>query len=696
MTEEIKQTPKKKRRTSLQRQRRALLIIACLVVVLAVTFGIVYYFTSQIVFVDDDGTEYFINQRDLPVTLYTGEESILEDQYVLEDAQGNMLPRDEGTNNFYTKLGTIVNVDPDTGNYTIVAKVLVEGGETTEFDASTMNYDVLLYPYIDSELITSIFVTNEKGSFTFLKDEEGAFYIEGHKGLNTISGVMLNTLVNLTGYSTTMARISFANAFDPDAKDYDSYEGFRQNGYAEYGLPDNMDEATTYFIIKGKTAAGEEVEHKVAIGDRILSGSGYYIRYAGRDEVYVLREMETTESYTTLSATLLGAVEDYVTPMVTVPISTNNYFDMENFTLSKFDPATGEYVQIIGFSYEPIQLREGKFAANYPYKLVMKDGDLSGYMVNSYRVDDCLQHIQSIVPLRTVKLYSEYPTEDDPDVSLRKFLEEYCHEAGCKREEQGSCACAKLAMYAIGFDFISDRDDDTQEHIEGAVYNQQVWISPMNKDGNYYLFNAEFNMVVECTQEYLEFLEWERFEWIEPEIFSGNIAYIEKVEIQLPGGIGTIGGANKVVLYFDNTASEQPSADNNYQISSDKLVITADYADKIGVKVDVYQFRLFYQTLLISSLEGTMPGGSEASQESMIESGDSGASLVIKMTYNADGEQLVRVYRFYSRTNGNLGAFTTLNGTGSFYMIQRRVDKIISDVAKLFTPADMIDPEAKY
>ena len=696
MTEEIKQTPTKKRRSSLQRQRRALLIIACLVVVLAVVFGIVYYFTSQIVFVDDDGTEYYINQRDLPVTLYTGEESILEDQYVLEDAEGNMLPRDEGTNNFYTKLGTIINVDPDTGNYTIVAKVLPENGETTEFDASTMNYDVLLYPYIDSELITSIFVTNEKGSFTFLKDEDGAFYIEGHKGLKTISGVMLNTLVNLTGYSTTMARISFANAFDPDAKDYDSYEGFRQNGYAEYGLPNNMDDATTYFIIKGKNAAGEEVEHKVAIGDRILSGTGYYIRYAGRDEVYVLREMETTESYTTLSATLLGAVEDYVTPMVTVPISTNNYFDMENFTLSKFDPTTGEYVQVIGFSYEPIQLREGKFAANYPYKLVMKGGDLSGYMVNSYRVDDCLQHIQSIVPLRTVKLYSEYPTEDDPDVSLRKFLEEYCHEANCKREEEGSCACSKLAMYAIGFDFISDRDDDTQEHIKDAVYNQQVWVSPINKNGNYYLFNAEFNMVVECTQEYLEFLEWERFEWIEPEVFSGNIAYIEKVEIQVSGGIGTIGGANKVVLNFDNTASEAPSADNNYQISSDKLVITADYADKIGVKMDVYQFRLFYQTLLISSLEGTMPGGSEASQESMIESGDSGASLVIKMTYNADGEQLVRVYRFYSRTNGNLGAFTTLNSTGNFYMIQRRVDKIISDVAKLFTPEDRINPEAKY
>ena len=694
MTEETKIQPAKKRRTALQRQRLAVIIVACVVAVLAVTFGIVYYFTSRIVFTDDDGIRYFVRQRDLPVTLYTGEESILEDQYVLEDEDGNMLPRDSSNNNFYTKLGTIVNVDANTGAYTVVAKVLTEGGETTEFDASTMQYDVLLYPYMSSESMTSIFVTNEKGSFAFLKDKEGNFYLEGHEGLPAINSVMLNTLINLTGYSTTMARISFKTAFDKNAADYDAYEGFRQNGYAEYGLPDNMDEATRYFIVKGKAANGDVIEHKVAIGDPILSGSGYYIRYAGRDEVYVMREMEVTESYTTLSATLLGATEDYVAPMVTAPMSTNNYFDVENFTLSRFDPVTGQFEEIIGFTYVPIQLREGKFAANYPYQLVMQSNSLDGYMVNSYRVDDCLQHVQSIVPLRTVKLYSEYPTEDDPDLNLRRFLKEYCHDADCNGEE--ACGCDMMAAYALGFDFVSDRDDESQEPIEGAVYNQQVWISPLNKDGNYYLFNAEFNMVVECSREYLEFLEWDRFEWIEPEIFSGNIAYIEKVEIQVSGGIGTIGGANRVVLDFDNSASEKPSADNNYQITSDKLVITASYGETLNAKVNVYQFRLFYQTLLISSLEGMMPEGTEEAQESMLASGDAGASLVIKMTYNADGEQMVRVYRFYSRTNGNLGAFASLNSTGSFYMIQRRVDKIISDVNKIFTPNDVIDPEAKF
>ena len=293
-------------------------------------------------------------------------------------------------------------------------------------------------------------------------------------------------------------------------------------------------------------------------------------------------------------------------------------------------------------------------------------------------------------------MYSEYPTEDDPDVSLRKFLEEYCHEAGCKKDEAANCGCAKVAMYTIGFDFISDRDDNTQEHVEGAVYNQQVWVSPMNADGNYYLFNAEFNMVVECTQEYLEFLEWERFEWIEPEIFSGNIAYMEKVEITIGGGIGTIGGATHVVLDFDNSLSEAPSKENQYQINSDKLQILASYGDTVNAKLNVYQFRLFYQTLLISSLEGTMPDGTEDAQQEMIESGSDGATMTIRIVYNADGEQMVRVYRFYSHTNGNLGAFVTLNGTGSFYMLQRRVDKIQSDVAKLFTPADAIDPEAKF
>ncbi len=685
MTQETKVPAviQKKRRTHLQRQRLAVIIVACVVVALAITFGIVYHFTSRIIFTDDDGTRYFVRQRDLTTTQYNGEVVVLEDQYVLEDEEGNMMPRDNTSFNYYTKLNTIVNVDPDTGVYTVVAKVLTAGGETTEFNSSSNEFDVLLYPYLSNEQISSIHVSNKNGSFTFVKDEKGTFHIEGHEGLPGINATMFGTLVNLTGYTTTMARISFQTAFDPNAEDYDAYEGFRLNGYREYGLPDDPNEATTYFIIKGKGADGQWVEHKVIIGDPILSGVGYYVRYVGRDEVYVLREMEETENYTTLSATLLGRMEDYVTPMVTVPMSTNNYFDVQNFSLSVLEKGAEEFFELIGFSYLPIENREGKFAANYPYELVMKNGALKGYNVNSYRVDDCLQHLQSIKPLRTVKLYSEYPTEEDPDVSLNRFLEEYWSK------ESG------LKLYTVGFDFVAKRDEKTAEPVEGEVYPQQIWIAE-NEAGTYYLFNAEFNMVVECSVEYLEFLEWNRFEWIESDIFSGNVAYVEKIEILMPGGIGTLNGANRVVLYFDNSQSELPSKENNFMVSSNKLSITADYGSMVGVKVDVKQFRLFYQTLLISSLEGMMPTGTEQKQQDLIASGDAGAEMVIKMTYNADGEELVRTYRFYSRANGNLNAFVTLNGTGSFYMLQRRVDKIISDVAKIFNPAETIDPESKF
>ena len=70
----------------------------------------------------------------------------------------------------------------------------------------------------------------------------------------------------------------------------------------------------------------------------------------------------------------------------------------------------------------------------------------------------------------------------------------------------------------------------------------------------------------------------------------------------------------------------------------------------------------------------------------------------IKMTYNTgpdgNGETIVRTYAFY-QYGGGRQCFMAYNGNGSFYMLQKRVDKIISDIAKIFTPEDPIKPQAK-
>lgn len=678
MTEETKfPTAQKKRRTSLQRQRLAVIITLCVVVVLAVAFGIIHYFTSRVVFRDVDGTKYFIREKRVEVTDAYGK-TFKDKRWVMLDGDGNRLPQNENAN-YETPLGTIVSVDYETGKYTVVAAYIISNGEAAAYDYELATYDVLLYPKLTTGTITSIEVQNKNGSYTFVATEKGTLEIKGHEGLPYIDSVMIDTLVELTGNAKALKRINVTEAYNEKSKEYKSLEGFRNNGYAEYGLSEDpahadIDESyfEGYFIIKGTDAKGNAVEHKVIIGNQILSGAGYYVRYAGRDEVYVLRQLEELESQqSTFSATLLGTLEDYVTPMIITPMDSNRYFDVSDFTLSKYNESMGEFVKVVQFSYIPIQIRDGGFDTHLPYHAT-KDSPLSGYRINSFNADDCLQSIQSIAPFRTVKLYSEYPGEgDDPDMNVKRFIAEYC---------------GGQAAFAIGFTYHDARDEKTYEPIADKSYPNQIWISPKNQETNsYYLFNATYNMVVECSVAYLGFLDWEQLQWVESYIFSGNnIAFLKKLEIKLAG-------KSDMTFYLDN--SQSPTQED--ALNSDNLRVTADYNGLQNVTVNTDQFRLFYRSLGNSSLWKTMPEGTEALQESLRAAGDSGATLVIRMTYDNEGTDDVRVFRFYSKTAGNLGAFTTLNNNGSFYMRQFRLDKIIRDIDLIFTPETPIDPDAQ-
>ena len=72
--------------------------------------------------------------------------------------------------------------------------------------------------------------------------------------------------------------------------------------------------------------------------------------------------------------------------------------------------------------------------------------------------------------------------------------------------------------------------------------------------------------------------------------------------------------------------------------------------------------------------------------------------LVIKTTYNSEpdgsGETIERTYAFY-KYGGGRQCFMAFNGNGSFYILQKRVDKIISDIAKIFDPSTPIVPTSK-
>ena len=144
-------------KTALQRQRRIVLYLLIAVAILGVALGLTLFFTSRTPFIDPtDGTKYYVAKKD--------------DVYVLKTTDGEVLPTTSG-GNYVTAAGTIVYIDDNTGEFSTVAAVLVEDGETVKFDSFEGKYDVLLYPLLERAAIASIEVHNQNGSFKFLRQD---------------------------------------------------------------------------------------------------------------------------------------------------------------------------------------------------------------------------------------------------------------------------------------------------------------------------------------------------------------------------------------------------------------------------------------------------------------------------------------------------------------------------------------------
>ena len=663
-------TPVPKKLSALKRQRRALLIAAIAVVVLAVAFALVWYFTTRVLFEDLDGSKYYAVKKD--------------DVYILKNDEGDKCPQNSA-GNYITAYNTEVFVDSESGKCKIVSIVLTEG-EIKKFDSYYGEYQILLYPQIerygmtDELCIQSIDVVNEQDRFSFVLNKNGDYEIKGNPG-TLYDDTMLASLAVSTGYTNTMKRLDIAKAQEKNSDGswkYPEYDGFRQNGYKEYGLPEQDEDATTYFVITSKAGA----VHKVIVGDTILSGDGHYVRYAGRDEVYILSNGSDSEySYSMTTTVKESRLEDYVTPMAVVQMSSNNYFDVQDFNLS----FVGDYMQgktdsaktMVEFSYVPLELRKGTFLAQKPY---VGTADTDGFYINSYRVDDCLQNLQMMAPLRTVWLDNESENALDEEVFV-KFLRENKDLADDDDAKKG-------VAFVLTFTFNAARGGESTGYkpVSDQQYQQSIWISYKTNNNTYYVYNEIFDMIVEVGDNYFEFLEWSDFYWIEANIFSGSIGYLEKVEFlsNEKGTTAGLTGVTNISFNLDNSGSDNKITSSGVPDTAG-LKVYADYADQRGINIDVTLFRSLYTTLLYSSLEG-MANCSEEERNAFVASGDNGAYLILRLTYNlGDGEYRVMTYRFY-RYGGGRNSFVTINGNEKqalYCMSTPRVNKIVSDFGRI-------------
>ncbi len=662
-------------KTALARQRRMVLYLLIAVAVLGVALGITLFLTSRTPFLDPtDDTKYYVAKEN--------------DVYVLKTTKGEVLPT-TSDGNYITAAGTLVYVNSKTGEHSTVAAVLVEDGEAVRFDTADGQYDVLLYPFLERASISSIQVRNKNGSFGFWRaafDKDGEttvnFIIENRPDLSVDQTVLFATLVYFTGRTQTMLRLDTSRV--------------KELGYAEYGLPENVDDAEQYFVI----TATDGVSHKVVIGDQVPSGNGYYVRYAGRDAVYVLSDLNKSEYNGTFEEALLGRVEDYLSAAgASYLMDQSNYFDVSDFRLYK----NGQEKPVVGFSYSgSIDKRNDTYYANIPY---LTESDLSGYSINSYHAENVLYTLYNWKPDFVVKM-GDAVTMGDTDINewLRPFgldADSYAYQISFTHNR------VRTYNAQTGKDVIKRADQEkhtilvSQKQEDGYYYVYNICYIYNEEDKDFTTLAEGYNMVVALDETQLEFLFYTPKEWISADLFFGNIAYLERVTLSIaPGMISQYPNGYSETLHLDNSETLEDIAKNgsSSQISSDKLVVrTAD-----GKTLDTMQFKRFYQSLLYTSCPG-YSALSDAQKAAHIASGAEGAALVIKLryvlrAYNADtgyyeetGEVVEREYCFYENLSVPLQFYTTVNGAGDFYITTSRVRKLMNDIMKLYDPSTPID-----
>ena len=688
--------PRRRKRSALKRQRRLIVILLLIVAMLAGSLTVVWHYTARSTYKDVDGTKYYIVNQD--------------GTFVMQDENGTELPRTSHSNNYstayQTALGTIVAVDLSTGKYTEVAFVNTSGNEALEFSAYTGQFDILMYPMLNREDIKYIKVVNEKApdGFTFQqmqqctntkchqnekgeyeqyqdvydnfpKNAEGklicpkcgsltartAFTIKDYYGV-TFDENMFATLVLCTGYTTTYMRL-----------DRESVEKY---GPQEYGLPGEGEEPKNYFVIEDINGKS----HKVIIGDKIPSDTGYYARYEGHPDVYILKDLEQTQYSYTLSQVLLSELEVFITPTVVDTMTSTDYFDVTDFKLSAVGKITEDILgdpnadissllsTIISFDYIPIELRNAKSDATIPYQ---GTGKYSSYAINDFKAESALIALQNLIPLRTVKLFT--PEEN---------------------EEEALLYFAKT--YGIGYhlSYTHNVERDAKKNYAASKWvDQRIWISPLQEDtGTYFVYNEAYQMIVEVERAQLEFLRWDNFTWVRTTLFNDSIAFMHRLEILVPG-------KQPVVFTVDNSQSLKdwdPDTSNSAIPPDTYMTIT------VGLQtIDTTTFKRFYITLVSSTLGGTAScseaqrdqflAGAQNAENGYLTPDGQEPALVIKATYNTkatgSGTNFTHTAVFYNYGGGRQ-TMVVLDGAGDFYIPRSQINTIITQLNAFYPLTD--------
>jgi hypothetical protein len=561
----------KKRSTLLRRRSIAIVAILAVLVVLAIALAFVLDYVRTTSVTDPvDGTVYYIRYKDKMPALY--------------DTDKKTLMPTESTYGYYVlRSGTLLSIDQEDGTYQMV--IVDETVDTEKHDGYM--FQLMMFPHISGDNVRQIEVSNSNGTFVFhrynletgLVDNNAKFVIKGSP-LVDYSVERLTALYTDAGYTIVNTKIN-----DP-IKD-------ESGEFSEYGLVPEIrplfDKETGEPVIDPETGVQQTYEYtpayyiltdtsgnkyKVIIGDRLVTGGGYYAQYVDistgvdikRDAVYVMP--------VEIANTILVAIEDYVTPKLTYPMQLNNYFDVADFYIYR----NGREAPLVGFNYIDLLDREkDPIRLNDAYEFT---GDIApGYRTSFNSITQCLQSLYDPAFSRVVKLAPSGKDMLNCGLAVEKGL-----------DDNGNMQYEVSYEYMLTYNFkITDDEGNYVETINNTVY----FSKPDEVTGKCFAYTEiyevnngkvgelaySFDIIVELEAHSIEFLKWDEYDWINEVYFELNIAGCDKLTIS----------AGDYWASFDLDNSATPEGDT---VSSDRISISATQSD--GATKTTFSVMKFY------------------------------------------------------------------------------------------------------
>lgn len=407
-----------------------------------------------------------------------------------------------------------------------VEEVTAETVKLLDGEILGVNDRILMFEQVERSNIQSIEIHNDQDEWGVYYDSgDQTFYITGYPEA-PYDKEKLSSLFVSAGYALSMTRVA------EDCQDM-----------SEYGLAESDNPAWyTLTTRDGNT-------HTVYIGDPIPTNAGYYVRYKGRNAVYVLDS--------TLADTLLQPLEVMVTPMLTLPMNTNDYFTIKNFAIMK-----GSDITVL-LTYLDEEEKEAE-ASLGSYKMLAP----ANYTVNDSNYSVALEQLTSFQGTSTL---AYDPTDEE--------LEEY-----------GLLEPA----YSIYYEY------------QGI--QQSVVFSELNENGNYYAYSLLFNLITEVDGTSTQWLEWDLINWVDEPIFMMNINDVQTITVDSATAtrVFDLEGEGQELVVTERATGFQPEVKNFRQFY--KTLLSVYMQDYVGMTEEeiaaLDDSKDLYMTLTIDTRAG--------------------------------------------------------------------------------------------